>query len=74
MMSTFGDHRKLRLNRVMNTIGFEYANYTKPMPNTEVGEKRKRSTKVSGKKTSKKDKQAGATNDEMKDDETEGDK
>lgn len=73
MVSTFRDHGKLRLNRVMNTIRFEYANYTKPMLSIEVGEKRKRSTKVSGKKTSKKDKQAGATNDEMKDDETEGD-
>lgn len=43
------------------------------MANTEVGEKTKRSTKISWKKTSKKDKQAGATNDEMKDNETEGD-
>jgi hypothetical protein len=40
----------------MNAIGFEYVDYTKLVPNIDVGEKRKRSTKVSGNKISEKDK------------------
>jgi hypothetical protein len=41
MAATFGVRGKLRLNRVMNAIGFEYVDCTKPVPNTEVGEKGK---------------------------------
>lgn len=42
---TFRDQGKLRLNRVMNAIGFENLDYSKPMHNTEVGEKRKKEHK-----------------------------
>lgn len=57
---------KIWLNRVMNAIGFEYVDCTKHVPNTEVGEKRKRSVKTSDKKSSKKRKQAKSIEEEAK--------
>jgi hypothetical protein len=42
MASTLGDREKLRLNRVMNTIGFEYTNNTKPVTSAEVAEKKEK--------------------------------
>lgn len=50
----------------MNAIGFEYVDCTKHVPNTEVGEKRKRSVKTSDKKSSKKRKQAKSIEEEAK--------
>jgi hypothetical protein len=41
------------MNRVMNALGFGYSDYSKPTPNAEDGEKRKRGAKVAGKRTSK---------------------
>jgi hypothetical protein len=42
MTSTFENRGKLRLDRVINAIGIEYLDYSKPVPNTEVGEKKKK--------------------------------
>jgi hypothetical protein len=50
----------------MNAIGFENLDYSKPMHNIEVGEKRKRSTKRSSKKASK-EKQTKSAKEEAKD-------
>jgi hypothetical protein len=41
MSSVFESRRKLRLNRVMNAIGFEYPDYDDPAINTETREKEK---------------------------------
>jgi hypothetical protein len=41
MSSVFRSRGKLRLNRVMNAIGFEYLDYEDPAINTETGEKEK---------------------------------
>jgi hypothetical protein len=46
MTSIFGGRGKLRLNRVMNALGFEYPDYKDPSANAEAGEKRKRVVKV----------------------------
>jgi monoamine oxidase len=54
MLSTFKNCGKLRINIVMNDIGFEYPDYTKPRTSAEAGEKRTRATKASGSKASKK--------------------
>ena len=35
----------LRLNRVMDALGFEYPDYEDPLTNVEAREKRKRATK-----------------------------
>jgi hypothetical protein len=65
MTSNFGGPGKLRLNRIMNVTGFEYLDYSKPVDSTEVGEKRKRSTHATRKKTSKK-----PVDDEIEDNES----
>jgi hypothetical protein len=41
MSSTFKNRGKLRLNRVMKSIGFEYTDYTNPTTNAKAGENRK---------------------------------
>lgn len=41
MSSTFENWGKLRLNKIMNAIGFEYPDYTKPVTSIEGREKRK---------------------------------
>jgi hypothetical protein len=73
MTSTFGDRGKLRLNRVMNAIGLNTWTTPNRCLTPKLEKKRKRSTKVSGRKTSKMDKQAQATEDETKDNETDND-
>jgi hypothetical protein len=45
MQSIFGSKGKLRLNRVMDALGFEYLGYENPSTNVEAGEKRKRDAK-----------------------------
>jgi hypothetical protein len=45
MQSVFGNRGKLRLNRVMDALGFEYLDYEDPSANVGAGEKRKRATK-----------------------------
>lgn len=48
----------------MNAIGIEYLDYSKPVPNTEVGEKKKKKeSKTSGKKTLKKERQGKHVDD-----------
>jgi hypothetical protein len=53
MSSIFGSQGKLRLNRVMNVIDFEYSDYEDPTVNTETGEKRKRVAKGARKRSNK---------------------
>jgi hypothetical protein len=53
MSSVFGSQGKLRLNRVMNVIDFEYSDYEDPTVNTETGEKRKRVAKGARKRSNK---------------------
>lgn len=67
MSSTFRSQGKLRLNRVMDVIGFKYPDYTDPASNTEAGEKWKRATKTTSKASNK------ATNDEIGSDESKND-
>jgi hypothetical protein len=43
------------LNRVMDALGFDYPDYSKPTTNTEAGEKRKRSAKLTDKRASKRE-------------------
>jgi hypothetical protein len=69
MTSTYKNRGKLRINRVMNVIGFEYPNYTNTAPNAEAREKRKRTTKASGGNVVKK-----TANDDTEDEECEYDK
>jgi hypothetical protein len=73
MTSTFGDRGKLRLNRVMNAIGLNTWTTPNRCLTPKLEKKRKRSTKVSRRKTSKMDKQAQATEDETKDNEIDND-
>jgi hypothetical protein len=63
LSSIFGGQGKLRLNRVMNAIGFEYSDYEDPGINTGIGEKREWVTKIIG-KSSKKTTEADTENDE----------
>lgn len=69
MTSTYKNRGKLRINRVMYAIGFEYPNYTNPAPSAKAGEKRKRTTKASGGKAVKK-----TANNDTEDEECEYDK
>jgi tRNA threonylcarbamoyladenosine modification (KEOPS) complex Pcc1 subunit len=62
MSSVFGSWEKLRLNRVVNAIWFEYPDYEDPAINAETGE-RKRVAKGDG-KTSKKTVDADKEKDE----------
>jgi hypothetical protein len=52
MTSAFRTRGKRRLNRIMDALGFEYPDYLKPITGAIVGEKSKRSTKLTGKKAS----------------------
>jgi hypothetical protein len=70
MTSTFGTEGKWRSNRVMNALGFEYPDYSKPVPSIKAGDKPKRSVKLSGTRASKKGKQSEPGDEEMKDVET----
>jgi hypothetical protein len=67
MSSIFKSRGKLRLNRVMDAIGFEYPDYEDPAINTETREKRKRVTKTVGKSLEK------TTEADTENDESEGD-
>jgi hypothetical protein len=49
MPVAFRTQEKQRLNRVMNALGFDYPNFSKPTTNAEAREKRKRSAQVAGK-------------------------
>jgi hypothetical protein len=53
MSSIFGSRGKLWLNRVTNSIEFEYPDYEDPAINAEAGEKRKRVTKGASKASKK---------------------
>jgi hypothetical protein len=57
MATVFGSRQKRRLNRVMDALGFDYPDYSKPTSNIEAGEKRNRGAQVAGKGASKKEKQ-----------------
>jgi hypothetical protein len=50
MSSPFKNGGKLRINRVLNAIGFEYPDYTNPTTSAEAGEKRKMAMEASGSK------------------------
>jgi hypothetical protein len=52
MKSAFGGWGKLRLNRVMDAIGFEYPDYEDPSANIGSGERRKKATKKEAKEPS----------------------
>jgi hypothetical protein len=67
MSSTFRSQGKLRLNRVMDAIGFKYPDYTDPAANTKAGEKWKRATKTTSKASKK------AIDDEIGSDESKND-
>jgi hypothetical protein len=43
MTVAFGTQGKQRLDRVMNALGFDYLDFSKPTTNAEAREKRKKS-------------------------------
>jgi hypothetical protein len=53
MSSTFGNRGKLWLNRVMDSIGFEYLDYTNPAANDESWREEEKSANTTGKASKK---------------------
>jgi hypothetical protein len=66
MTSAFENRGKRRLNSVMNAIGFEYTYYSKLVPSTKDGEKRKRRAKLFGRTPQTKKKQVEPADDGTK--------